>query len=163
MAVPLFTTIIPIYAIFAQYGLLNSEFWISVIYITSMVPITIWIMIGYFRTIPKEIFEAAVLDGADEKRIFLNLVLPLSLPIIITSVLMMFIMSWNQYQIPMILSTSPDKKVVTMIMSDFMSRDGISYGIIAACGIIAVLPPALLAVLFRRFLVSGLSSGSVKG
>ncbi len=163
LVIPLFTTIIPIYALFSNYGMLNNLFWISIIYITAFVPMTTWIIMNYFNSIPNEIWEAAKIDGCNEIQIFFKIILPISYPIIIAAILIMFLMSWNQFQIPMILTASQDKKVVTLIMSEFTGRNTISYGMIAACGLISILPPALLTIFFRRYLVSGLTYGSVKG
>lgn len=163
IVIPLFTTIIPIYALFANYGLLNSLFWLSVIYVTSFLPINTWIIMNYLNALPGELYEAARIDGCSEIQIFFKIILPLSYPIIITATLIMFLMAWNQFQIPLILTTSQDTKVVTLVLSEFMGRDAISYGMIAVCGIFSILPPALLAIFFRKFLISGLTSGSIKG
>lgn len=163
ITIPVFTTIIPIYAAFANLELLDNMFWMAIIYVSAFVPWTSWILMNYFKTIPQEIWEAAEMDGCSEFQIFTKIVLPLSLPIIFTCILMIFIMSWNQFQIPLILTSSVENKVVTLVLSEFMTRYTVNYGMIAAAGLISVLPPALVAILFRRFLISGLTSGAVKG
>ena len=163
IVIPVFTTIIPVYSIFRNNDMLDSLFWTAIIYVSAFIPLNMWIIMNYFKELPKELWQAAMLDGFTESQMFFKVVLPLSKPVILTSTLTMFIMSWKQYTIPMILISSYDNKMLTMVMSEFMTRDAINYGIIAVCGLVAVIPPALGAVLFRKFLVSGLTSGSVKG
>ncbi len=163
IVIPLFTTIIPIYALFSNYELLDKLFWISLIYLSAFLPMNSWIIYNYFRSIPKELWEAAKIDGCSEIQTFFKIILPISYPIVITSMLILFLMSWNQFQIPLILTTSQDHKVITLVLQEFMGRDAISYGMIAVCGIVSILPPALVAIVFRKFLISGLMSGSVKG
>ncbi|MDO5456957.1 MAG: carbohydrate ABC transporter permease [Atopococcus tabaci] len=163
MIIPVFATIVPIYAIFANNGLLDDLKWVAVIYVTAFLPLNTWIMINYFQSLPKELFEAAQVEGANEGRIFIDIVLPLAWPIILTSTLLMFLSSWSQYQIPLILTSSQNTKVVTLVLADFMGRDSINYGMIAASGIITILPPSIIAIIFRKYLISGLSQGSTKG
>lgn len=163
MVIPVFTTMIPLYAIYARLGVLDHLFFISLIYVSSLLPVNTWMMTNYLRGIPEEIWEAARVDGCDERDIFFKVALPLSRPILAASALMIVLMAWNMYQIPLILINSPSKKPITLVLSDFVGRDAISIGMIAASGILAVLPPAILAVIFRKLLVQGILRGSVKG
>lgn len=163
IVIPVFTTIIPIYATFARFGFLDKLFYVSIIYVSSFIPITTWIIMNYFKTLPKELLEAAEVEGLNERQIFFHVILPISYPIILTCVLMVFIMSWNQFQIPLILLSSPENKVVTLILSEFMGRNDISYGLIALCGLVSLVIPAIVAIIFRNKLISGLTQGSVKG
>lgn len=163
IVIPVFTTIIPIYSIFSEYGMLDNLFWISIIYVSAFLPINTWVIMNYFNSIPQDILQAAVVDGASEKAIFFRIILPISYPIIITSLLTIFLMSWNQFQIPLILTSSQNNKVVTLVLSEFMTRDTISYGLIAVAGLFSIIPPVIIAIIFRKFLITGLTSGSVKG
>jgi multiple sugar transport system permease protein len=122
-----------------------------------------WVLMNYINTIPKELDEAAFLDGYGRVRIFLNIILPNSYPIIFAVILMIFLMTWSQYQIPMILASSIDTKPLSMIVAEFTSKDSVQYGITAAAGILALLPPAVVAVIFRKSLILGMKQGSVKG
>lgn len=163
IVIPVFTTIIPIYALFAERGWLDQQFWVCVIYVSAFLPITTWMVKSFLEAIPVELWEAARTDGCTEWQVFSKVILPNSYPILLACTLMLFLMSWSQYQIPMILTTSQETKVVTLVMSEFMTRDSINYGLVATAGLFAVIPPALLALLFRRYLISGLMSGAVKG
>ena len=162
IVIPVFTTIIPIYSMFAEHGMLDSVFWVAIIYVSSFIPITTWTMMNYFKSIPRELVESASIEGCDELQIFLKIIMPLSTPIIFTCILIVFIMSWNQFQIPLILISSHENKLVTMVLSEFISRNDVRYGMISASGIISLIIPAMVAVLFRKHLISGLMQGTGK-
>ena len=163
MVIPVFTTIIPIYAMFAQNDLLDHLFWIAIIYVSAFIPLNTWLIYNHFKDLPYEVVEAAMMDGAGEWRVFFETILPLSWPILITSLLVVFLTAWSQFQIPMILTTSQANKVITLVIQDFKGRYTASYGLIAASGLLAILPPAVLATTFRKFLISGLTGGATKG
>lgn len=163
IVIPVFTTIIPLYDMFSKLGALDNIFWLSVVYVSSFLPMVTWVLSNYINTIPKDLDEAAFLDGCGRVRVFFNIILPNSYPIILAVILMMFLMTWNQYQIPMILASSIDTKPLSMIVAEFTSKDLVQYGITAAAGILALLPPAIIAVIFRKSLILGLTQGAVKG
>lgn len=163
IVIPVFTTIIPLYDMFSNVGILDNIFWLSVVYVSSFLPMITWILTNYISTIPKELDEAALLDGCGKVGIFFRIILPNSYPIILAVVLMMFLTTWNQYQIPLILASSLKSKPLSMVVADFTSKDTIQYGITAASGILALLPPAVVAIIFRKSLILGLTQGSVKG
>lgn len=163
MVIPVFATIIPIFRIFVSYELLDKMFWLSLVYISSFMPMSIWLMSNYFSTIPKELDEAARVDGCGKIKTFFKILLPVSYPIIFSSALIMFLSAWNQFQIPLILASSFQTKPVSIITSEFMVKDSIQYGISAAAGLLAILPPALAALIFRKYLVAGITKGSTKG
>lgn len=162
IVIPVFTTIIPVYNIFRNLNMIDSMFWTAIIYVSAFLPLNTWIIMNYIKELPKELWQAAAMDGFSEKQIFTKIVLPLSAPIIITTTLIMFLMAWKQYIIPTILISSYEYKPLTMVMSEFMTRYQINYGIIAGVGILSIIPPAIVAIIFRKFLISGLTSGSVK-
>ena len=163
IVIPVFTTIIPLYAMFANLGVLDHLFWLSVVYVSSFLPMVTWMLSNYINTIPRELDEAAFIDGCGRVRVFFDIILPNSYGIILAIVLIIFLMTWNQYQIPLILASSLDSKPLSMVVADFTSKDLIQYGITAAAGIIAILPPAIVAVIFRKSLILGLTQGAVKG
>ena len=162
IVIPVFTTIIPIYSFFMEHSMLDSMFWTSVIFISAFIPLNIWIIMNYFRELPEDLWEAAAIEGANERQLFFQIALPLAMPIVLTSSLIIFLMSWKQYIIPMLLLSSHNNKVLTLIMSEFMTRDAVNYSVIAMSGIIVIIPPLLASMVFRKYLVSGLIAGSVK-
>ena len=162
IVIPVFSTIIPIYNMFRNMDLLNSMLWTSFIYVSSALPLNVWIMMNYFKQMPKELWQAAAIDGFNERQTFFKVILPVASPAVLTCTLIMFLMAWKQYVIPTILLSGFTSRTITMVMSDFIARDFIRYGIIAGCGILAIVPPAIVAVLFRKFLISNMSSGTIK-
>lgn len=163
IVIPAFTTIIPLYDMFSTFQILDSIFWLSVVYVSAFLPMITWILINYISNLPKELDEAARIDGCGRVGIFFKIIIPNSYPIILAVTLMMFLMTWNQYQIPLILASSLESKSLSMVVADFTSKDLIQYGITAAAGILALLPPSIVAIVFRKSLIMGLTQGSVKG
>lgn len=163
MAIPVMATIIPIYKMFMQLKLLNNMYALSLVYVTSYLPVIVWLMSNYFSSIPRDLDEAAMVDGCTKTDALIYVVLPLSYPIIASAVLIIFLSTWSQFQIPLILASNNDTKPIAIITSEFITKDTVHYGLTAAAGILAIIPPALLALVFRKFLVSGIMKGSVKG
>lgn len=162
MAIPAFTTIIPLYRMFSILSLLDNLFYLSLIYVSSFLPINTWMISNYFDTIPLEIEEAAFIDGCNEIYVLFKIILPISIPVILSAFLLVFLMSWGQFQIPLILASSSYTKPISIVASEFVSKDSIQYGITTAAGLLAIFPPALAAIVFRKFLVRGMTIGSGK-
>lgn len=163
MVIPVMATIIPLYRMFAAGKMLDHIFWLSMVYVSSYLPMASWLISNYFATIPKELEEAAMIDGCGRGAAFFRIILPLSRPIILSVTLIMFLNTWSQFQIPLILASSMGTKPMAIVVSEFMTKDSIQYGLIAAAGMTALIPPALTAMLFRKYLISGMMGGSVKG
>ena len=163
MVIPVMATIIPLYRMFAAGKMLDHIFWLSMVYVSSYLPMASWLISNYFATIPKELEEAAMIDGCGRGAAFSRIILPLSRPIILSVTLIMFLNTWSQFQIPLILASSMETKPMAIVVSEFMTKDSIQYGLIAAAGMTALITPALTAMLFRKYLISGMMGGSVKG
>ncbi len=163
MVIPVMATIIPLFRLFVDRQWLDDVFWLSMVYVSSYLPMVTWLMSNYFATIPKELEESAMIDGCGRMASFLRITLPASYPIILSAALIMFLNTWSQFQIPLILASSLETKPVAIVVSEFMTKDSVQYGLTAAAGMIAVIPPAVTALVFRRFLISGMMGGAVKG
>ena len=163
MAIPVMATIIPIYKIFIQFKLLNNMYALSLVYVTSYLPVIVWLMSNYFVTIPKDLDEAAMVDGCNKLSTFIYIILPLSLPLIATSIIIIFLSTWSQFQIPLILASNADTKPIAIVTSEFITKDTVHYGLSAAAGILAIIPPAIITLIFRKYITSGMMKGSVKG
>lgn len=163
MVIPVMATIIPLFRLFVDRQWLDDVFWLSMVYVSSYLPMVTWLMSNYFATIPKELEESSMIDGCGRMASFLRIILPASYPIILSAALIMFLNTWSQFQIPLILASSLETKPVAIVVSEFMTKDSVQYGLTAAAGMIAVIPPAVTALVFRRFLISGMMGGAVKG
>ena len=163
MVIPVMATIIPLFRLFVAGQWLDDVFWLAMVYVSSYLPMVTWLMSNYFATIPKELEEAALIDGCGRLASFLRIIVPASYPIILSAALIMFLNTWSQFQIPLILASSIQTKPVAIVVSEFMTKDSVQYGLTAAAGMIAVVPPAVTALVFRRFLISGMMGGAVKG
>ena len=162
MAIPVMATIIPIYRIFSVNQLLDNIFWLSVVYVSSFLPVSVWLISNYLYTIPKELEEAAYIDGCGQMETFVRIILPSSVPAIISSVLIMFLSTWSQFQIPLILASSSNTKPVSVVTSEFMTKDAVNYGMTAAAGLFAIVPAVLLVLFLKKYIISGMTGGAVK-
>lgn len=163
MVIPVMATIIPLYRMFSAGKLLDNIFWLSAVYVSAYLPMATWMITNYLSTIPKELEEAAKIDGCGEISAFVRVILPLSYPIVLSVSLIMFLNTWSQFQIPLILASSMETKPMAIVISEFVTKDSVEYGLIAAAGIVSLIPPALAAIIFRQYLISGMVNGSVKG
>jgi len=162
MVIPRLTIIIPVFRILATFRLINDPFWLSVVYVSSFLPMTTWLISNYFATIPKELEDAAAIDGCGKVRIFTKIILPLSYPILFSAALIIFLNTWNQFQIPLILSSAVDVKPISVVVAEFTTKEIIKYGHTATCGLLAIIPPAIMAMIFRKSLIGGMVKGSTK-
>ena len=163
MAIPVFATIIPLYKLFITLKLLDNLIGLVLVYITSFLPLTVWLLISYFDTLPRELEEAAYIDGCSKFKTMLQVILPVSYPIIFAASLIVFLQTWNQFQIPLILAPSHETKPIAVVVSEFVTKSTMDYGLMNAGGIIALIPPAIIAIIFRKFLIQGIAGGSTKG
>lgn len=163
MAIPVFATVIPLYKLFINLNLMDSYIGLVLVYITSFLPMAVWLLIGYFSTIPKELEEAAYVDGCSRFGTMIRVILPVCYPIVFAASLIMFLNTWNQFQIPLILAPGSSTKPIAVVISEFVTKSTMDIGLMNAGGILALIPPAVIAIIFRRFLVSGIVGGAVKG
>lgn len=163
MIIPVFATIIPLFRIFALFNLIDNMVGLVIIYVTSFLPLSVWLITSYFETLPRELEEAAIVDGCGRFMVLLKIIIPVSYPVIFAATLIVFLTTWNQYLIPLILAPSYATKPIAVVVSEFVTKTSINYGLMNAGGILAVIPPAILAVIFRKFLVKGMVSGATKG
>lgn len=163
LVIPFFATIITLYKLFSALQLLNTFAGLIAVYVSAFLPLTIWLLSSYFESLPQNIEEAAWLDGCSVMQTILRVVLPLSLPAILSAVLIVFLMTWNQFLIPLILAPTPNIKPLAVTITQFATKEEQFYGLIATGGVLALLPPAVIALVFRRLLVRGLAAGATKG
>jgi multiple sugar transport system permease protein len=160
---PPVTYILPLYIAFAVMGLLNTVGSLVVVYCTMLLPFTTWLLKSNFDAVPREIEEAARIDGAGTLAIIWNIVIPLAKPALGAAALLAFLSAWDEFFYALIFTSDLRAKTLPVAIADFAAGRITDYGLVSAVGVLAALPPTIFAVLFQRSLVSGLSAGSVKG
>ena len=155
--------LLSLYIMLRQVHLVNTIWGLSIVYCSFLTPFLTWILKGFIDTIPKEIEEAATIDGANRILILLRIVIPVAIPGIIAAVLLGVLMSWDEFFYALIFTSTKQAITLPVAIAQFTKRHSIDYGMMAAGGVVAALPPIILAVLLQRYLIQGLTSGSVKG
>lgn len=154
---------IPLYAILNALGLLDSLMGLVLVYSTTAVPFCTFMLKGYFDTIPKEIEEAALIDGASQWTIFWRVVLPLSRPALAITALFSFMAAWNEFILAATFINDPGTKTLPVVLWQLVGEHGTAWGEFAAGAILTSLPVMLLFYALQKQLVGGLTSGGVKG
>jgi multiple sugar transport system permease protein len=158
---PELIVIIPLSVIYQQLGLYDT--YVGMIWVLQLVtmPLVVWILRSFFRDLPVELEQAALLDGYPRRQVFTRLVLPLVRPGIAAVCLLAFIFAWNNFVFPFTLSSS-NAQTVTVSSLAFLGGNQVRFNLVAAGAVMAALPPLALALLIQRYLVRGLSFGAVK-
>ncbi|THK34255.1 carbohydrate ABC transporter permease [Ensifer sp. MPMI2T] len=154
---------VPLYMGLAYFGLLNSVFGLALVYLTILAPFTTWLLKSGFDSIPREIESAAMIDGARLDQILRLLTLPLAAPVMATSALFAFLLAWDEFFYALLFTSDLRAKTLTVAIADLAGGRVSDYGLIATAGVLAALPPVLIGLVMQRALISGLTSGGVKG
>jgi multiple sugar transport system permease protein len=164
MMLPSHAVLIPQYIVFNQLGLVNT-FWPLILpKFLATDAFFVFLLVQFMRGLPRELEEAAKLDGAGPFRTYLRIILPLTKPALITTAIFTFIWSWNDFFTQLIYLFSPEKYTLTMALSSFVDTSSTSaYGPMFAMSVFALLPIVLFFLAFQRFLVEGMASSGLKG
>ncbi|MEI7026498.1 carbohydrate ABC transporter permease [Paenibacillus sp. y28] len=160
--IPGITYLVPWYILFNKIHLIDSYPALVLSHMVIGLPFIMWVMIPFFETFPVEVEESSWMDGCSKLRTFIQMVLPVSVPGIVTSSLLAFIFSWNNFMFSLILS-GENTKPLPLAVFNFISGTSIEWGALMAAACIITLPVLLMALLTQRYIVSGLSAGAVKG
>ena len=155
--------LLPVYLILGKMGLLNTVLGLALVYTSFLTPFLTWILKGFFDSIPPQLEEAAMIDGSSRIGSLVRIVLPLSLPGVITAVLFGVLLAWDEFLYALSYTSTTASKTLPVAISEFTARHAVDYGLMATGGIIAALPPVILALLLQKYLVAGLTAGGVKG
>lgn len=158
---PELAVILPLYAIFKNIGLYDSFVGLILVHQLIVLPLIIWIMRGFFRDIPKDIEEAARIDGANEWLIFWKVMLPIVKAGIGSAMIISFVFSWNNLLFGLVMSGG-NTMPVTMGILQTMTFDQIKWGEMAAAAVVSSVPGVIIAIFAQRFLVKGLTMGAIK-
>lgn len=160
---PPIATVSPLYLVLRSVHLLDNPLGLVVPQATFALPLALWVLTGAFRDIPEEIYRAARVDGCTPLRAFRRVMLPLAMPGIATTAILVFVFSWNEFLYALTFTSSPERRTVPVAISLFAAEHAEPWGEIAAASVIAAVPLVLLAVIFQRRVVAGLTRGAVKG
>jgi arabinogalactan oligomer/maltooligosaccharide transport system permease protein len=144
-------------------GLLNSLLGLVLVYATTAIPFCVWTLQGYFDTLPRELEEAARIDGASSWGVFFRVVLPLARPGIAVTALFSFMTAWNEFILASTFMTDETSYTLPVLLQSQIGEHTANWGLFAAGAVLTSLPVMILFYVLQRFLVGGLTAGSVKG
>jgi len=155
---------LPLAQVIYKLDLYNTYWALILTYPTQLVPFASWLLMGYFRTIPKEIEESAMADGCSRLQILFRIVLPLSAPGLLSAGIFSFTLSWNEFLYALIFMSSGTMKTIPVgVVSDLIKADVLFWGSLMAAAVLGSVPVAFLYSFFVKYYVSGLTAGAVKG
>ncbi|MET8570642.1 carbohydrate ABC transporter permease [Streptomyces sp. NPDC004783] len=164
MSFPIMLALVPLFYVVDNMGLLNTIHGLILVYIAYSLPFTVFFLTGFFRTLPSSVAEAAFVDGASHTRTFFQIMLPMAKPGLISVGIFNFLGQWNQYMLPTVLNTDPDKHVLTQGLVQLAVSQGYKgdwSGLFAGL-VMAMLPVLAAYIIFQRQVVQGLTAGALK-
>jgi multiple sugar transport system permease protein len=166
----LFTRMLPtvvlvpaFFIMFRALGLQNTLAGLVVAYCSFTLPFTVWIMKAYFETIPADLDKSALVDGCNRLQAYCRVVLPVSGPGLVAGGAFTFMLCWNEFVVAQVLNTKPGTTTLPPVIAGMNGQINIDYSVIAASGFLGALPAVLLVLVFQKYMVQGLTAGSVKG
>ncbi|GAB6100124.1 carbohydrate ABC transporter permease [Halanaerocella petrolearia] len=163
MMIPVHVTLIPIYKLTKFLGLYDQLVGLVGPYVAFSLPISIFILTGFMQDIPKELEEAAIIDGANKFQIFTKVILPLSKPAISTVAIYNLVMLWNEFVYALILLSDPEKWTLTLGLFNFQGQYGIDIPLVMTVLTLSILPLILLYIFFQERVIKGMTAGALKG
>jgi multiple sugar transport system permease protein/raffinose/stachyose/melibiose transport system permease protein len=154
--------LISLFQVLVEYGLYNTRLGLTLVYVGLQLPLTVYLLEGFFARIPQDLFDAARIDGYSDLRIFWKVVLPVGMPAIATTVILNFIQLWNEFLFAVVLISDPDKRTLPIGIRAFMGDYFQDIGMIATGMMIAILPVVVLYAFFSEKLIQGMTAGAVK-
>ncbi|MEX0429442.1 carbohydrate ABC transporter permease [Nocardioides sp. DS6] len=161
---PVFLVIVPLFFVLKDVGLLNTLPGLTLTYVAYALPFTVFFLYAFFKTLPDDVYEAALIDGAGEWRTFFQIMLPMAGPGMASVAIFNFLGLWNQFLLPVALNTNPDHYVLTQGMARFASGSGysIDFGSLYAAIVMTVVPVLVVYLVFQRRLAGALSAGTFR-
>lgn len=163
MLIPIHSTLVPLFTLMNEVGLLNTYWALILPYTAFELPIAIFLTVAYMSSIPKEIEEAAVMDGAGYWGIFFRMILPLSVPALSTVAILAFLRYWNEFVFALVFINDSSLKTLPLSLAIFSDGFSTDYGLTMAAMAIAVIPTILMYAFFQEQIMKGMVAGSVKG
>jgi multiple sugar transport system permease protein len=161
--IPLITVIVPLYILVRHLGLLNSYAGLIAPYVTYALPVAIFILTAFFREIPQELEEAALIDGCTRLNTLWRIIAPLAAPGLITAGIIVFVYTWNEFLVALTLTSTNEVRTITVGIALYRGEFTFPWGVISAAVTLATIPIMVLILLGQRLVIRGLTAGAVKG
>ena len=161
--IPEVSLIIPIFIVATRLHMINKPSILIITYLSFALPFAIWMMATFFQSVPLELEEAARLDGCTRLGILFRVVMPISIPGLISTAMFVFLLAWDEFFYALIFTSTLAAKTAPVAIAEFIGRYTVNINGMMAGGILAALPPVILGLLFQRYIVSGMTAGAVKG
>lgn len=160
---PPIALVIPLYLAMANLNLLDTKTGLIITYCSIVTPFSLWTMSNYFLSMPPDLEDAARVDGCTRLGALFWVILPLARPGLLTTGMFGFLLAWDEFLFSLIFTSTTQAKTIPVAIAEFTGKFSSDFGLIAAGGVLAAVPPLILALLFQRYIVGGLTSGAVKG
>jgi ABC-type glycerol-3-phosphate transport system permease component len=161
--VPQISIVSPMYLLLRAAGLIDTYPGLVLPYLTFAMPLTVWLLTGFFRALPEDLEQAARLDGASRLGAAVEVMLPLAAPAIATTAILTFLYAWNEFLFALSFTLGPARQTVPVAIALFRGQYQVPWGEVLAAAVVASLPVTLVVLAFQRRIVSGLTSGAIKG
>ena len=161
--IPVVINIVPLYTMLSNVGMLNSPISLILTFQILIIPLNILLLKNYFETIPRELEEAALIDGCSRLGVLKRIIIPLSMPGFAIAAVLSFRFSWNEFVLPIVLTNRPDSAVFQVALYQFISINRIEWGYLTAGITIAIIPVLVLMLSFQKQMIKGLTVGAIRG
>lgn len=161
--IPEISLVLPLFIIASRLQLINKPIVLILTYMSFSLPYAIWLLTAYFQTIPIELEDAARLDGCSRLGILFRVVMPISIPGLVSTSMFVFLLAWDEFFYALIFTSTLAAKTIPVAIAEFVGRYVTNVNGMMAGGILAAIPPVLIALIFQRYIVSGMTAGAVKG
>lgn len=160
---PQISIVSPLYLLLRELRLINTYPGLVLPYLTFAMPLTIWLLVGFFRQLPAEVEEAALMDGATRVRTLREIILPLAWPGLATTAILTFLYCWNEFLFALSFTLGPERHTVPVAIALFRGQYQVPWGEILAGAVVATVPVAVIVLIAQRRIIAGLTAGAVKG
>lgn len=161
--IPEVSLVIPLYILASRVHILNTPYVLIATYLCFSLPFAIWLIAAFFQTIPLELEDAARIDGCSRIRTLFQIIIPISAPGLVSTALFVFLLAWDEFFFALIFTSTVAAKTVPVAIAEFTGRYVVDVTAMMTGGVLAAIPPVILALIFQRYIVSGLTAGAVKG
>ncbi len=161
--IPDIALVVPFFLFIQKLGLMDNKLSLMITYLAITIPFSVFILVSYFESLPDELDKAARIDGCSRLQSLTYIYLPLAIPSLVAVSMFAFLTSWNEFLLALMFTQTEKSQTMPIVVASFASDFNISFSFINAAGVMAVIPPVALAIIFQKYIASGLTAGAVKG